>query len=34
VFVECNANIALAARKLGVSRNTVYAHTRVSVDEG
>jgi transcriptional regulator of acetoin/glycerol metabolism len=34
VFVECNANIALAARKLGVSRNTVYAHTRVSFDEG
>lgn len=27
VFMECNANIALAARKLGVSRNTVYAHT-------
>ncbi|MCH2165733.1 MAG: helix-turn-helix domain-containing protein, partial [Marinovum sp.] len=28
VFMECNANIALAARKLGVSRNTVYAHTQ------
>lgn len=30
VFYECGANISLAARKLGVSRNTVYAHTRVS----
>lgn len=27
VFKECNANVALTARKLGVSRNTVYAHT-------
>ena len=33
VFSECNANIALAARKLGVSRNTVYAHTQTNVDE-
>ena len=28
VYSDCNANIALAARKLGVSRNTVYSHTR------
>ena len=34
IFVECNANIALAARKLGVSRNTVYAHTRISAGAG
>lgn len=26
VFRECNSNVALAARKLGVSRNTVYTH--------
>lgn len=26
VFRHCNANVALAARKLGVSRNTVYTH--------
>lgn len=32
VFMECNANIALAARKLGVSRNTVYAHTQIDAD--
>ena len=31
-FAECNGNIALAARKLGVSRNTVYAHTRPEQD--
>ena len=24
---ECSGNIALAARQLGVSRNTVYAHS-------
>ncbi len=28
VFRQCNANVALAARKLGVSRNTVYTHIR------
>ncbi|MDC0738326.1 sigma 54-interacting transcriptional regulator [Cognatishimia sp. SS12] len=32
LFQECNANIALAARKLGVSRNTVYAHTQSEAD--
>jgi transcriptional regulator of acetoin/glycerol metabolism len=26
VMRECNGNVALAARQLGVSRNTVYAH--------
>lgn len=26
VFRQCNANVALAARTLGMSRNTVYAH--------
>ncbi len=26
VFRQCNANVALTARKLGVSRNTVYSH--------
>ncbi|MDV2966698.1 GAF domain-containing protein [Nitratireductor aquimarinus] len=26
VFRQCNSNVALAARKLGVSRNTVYSH--------
>jgi transcriptional regulator of acetoin/glycerol metabolism len=24
---ECSGNIALAARQLGVARNTVYAHS-------
>jgi transcriptional regulator of acetoin/glycerol metabolism len=28
VVRECNGNVALAARQLGVSRNTVYAHMR------
>jgi transcriptional regulator of acetoin/glycerol metabolism len=23
---DCNGNVALAARQLGVSRNTVYSH--------
>ncbi|MDO7564973.1 MAG: hypothetical protein MUR45_00130, partial [OM182 bacterium] len=26
VMRECNGNVALASRQLGVSRNTVYAH--------
>jgi transcriptional regulator of acetoin/glycerol metabolism len=26
IFRQCNGNVALAARQLGVSRNTVYAH--------
>jgi len=26
VFKQCNSNVAVAARKLGVSRNTVYSH--------
>ena len=26
VFRQCNSNVALASRKLGVSRNTVYSH--------
>lgn len=30
VYADCNANVALAARKLGVSRNTVYLHTRTA----
>ncbi|MDG1800959.1 MAG: helix-turn-helix domain-containing protein, partial [Paracoccaceae bacterium] len=28
VFRQCNGNVALAARKLGVSRNTVYTHIK------
>lgn len=26
VFQQCNSNVSIAARKLGVSRNTVYSH--------
>ncbi len=27
VIRECSGNMALAARQLGISRNTVYAHS-------
>ncbi len=33
VFAECKSNIALTARKLGVSRNTVYSHTQIEPND-